>query len=87
MTDPPSAARAAAPLTPVASYPGADDATGARVVALLAARAIEAVACGSIGYTVSVDATQADEARGVLEAAVASEGLKVTVLRDTPPAR
>lgn len=86
-TDPAATARAPTAFSPVATYLSADEATGARVVALRRARSIMPESVGSLGTTVLVEAAQADEARRVLTDAVTSEGLEVTVLRDLPSER
>lgn len=68
---------------PVAGYLGSDDATGAKVYALLNDEGIESVAAGSLGYTVNVPARDAARAREILRTANANKTLSVTIYETT----
>lgn len=74
------------PEVPVAQYLGSDDVTGNRIRELLRSHGIESIAYGSLGYTVSVRADRADEARRLVAAAIAREALAASVLGSDPTA-
>lgn len=63
---------------PVAGVLGSDTKTQEDIMLLLKSHGIESVAAGSLGYTVSVPASRASEARSLLRAAV-DKGMQATV--------
>jgi hypothetical protein len=73
---------------PVATYLGSDTATGDQIFQMLRDHGIASVAYGSLGYTVSVAAPDAEAAREILRAAIAAHTLAPTAsvveARDLP---
>jgi hypothetical protein len=64
---------------PVGNFLGGDDVTEGRIFDLLLAHGIKVIAYGSLGYTVAVPVSRADEARRLLADAIAHDGLQAGV--------
>jgi hypothetical protein len=70
-------------MSAIASYANFGHAAkdGYRACAILSEHKIQAFAAGSAGYTISVPADKAIEARKLLAVAVQKEGLRLTLIR------